>query len=644
MVGTIGTTYVDVGVNLIKKEYTNYLRNTNGLLASNNDGYILVRSESGTMYLYKENVLLKTFSGVFDTTSHCMTLSDCYYNEDKIEMLLFYPRGNFNTKVDPYFYKISFDNNEWNYVNLSISSETINNGWSNGAWDLFGKFIKTSQGLYLVLVGGGNDCQLRTAEISYNFFSNETNINMYYNINYSYGGNVGSRDLIVLDAFTDINSGNVIVNYIDKSWKSMYILNNTLSAIINHVNYSSNYSNSYTNSRYLISEEQYVQTTYSNNTVNIRLYNKVNDGLIDEFSFNCTSSNIFVGYDKNKCFYIVCQNNNNYYIYILSIINNEMSLINSYIYSYSSINTEKGRVISTSYNYRAFNCDNKIVLFINSNNNKQLISMTKDDKTYRYIDQSINTGTEFVLSGKKYYNTNGEKIGTMINNGAIQYTPSDTVINIANGYHNGSTVKAVDITTLNDYQVCENLSESILGDYTPYTELTYLTMDGNQYIDPNITANQNTIVEIKYLLTGASAGYGRIIGGGSDMNYELCATGNITNLRWSLNGNASNVSITSGIAHIYKCYGNGNLDLDGINNVNRSINQSNTKLWLFDSFSHSERAKGNFYYCKIWQSGTLVRDFIPVKDLNNVVCLYDTVNGDFYYNQGSGNFIAGGVV
>lgn len=186
-------------------------------------------------------------------------------------------------------------------------------------------------------------------------------------------------------------------------------------------------------------------------------------------------------------------------------------------------------------------------------------------------------------------------------------------------------------------------AEKTLEHQPEYTELQYLTMNGNQYIDPNITANQNTNVEIKYLLTGASSGYGRIIGGGSDMNYELCAAGNTTNLRWSLNGNGSNVSITSGTAHTYKCYGTGNLDIDGINKVNRTVNQTNTKLWLFDCYAHTERAKGNFYYCKIWSNSTLVRDFIPVKDPNEVVCLYDKVEDKYYYNIGSGTFTAGPV-
>ena len=268
--------------------------------------------------------------------------------------------------------------------------------------------------------------------------------------------------------------------------------------------------------------------------------------------------------------------------------------------------------------------------------------------TYRsnnYYSGLKNTATAAnLLAGKTAISKGSEIVGSMPNNGALSYTPSDNAQIIPAGYTSGGTVKAMDITTSKEYIECSIISDYILSDCLPYIQLDYITMNGNQYIDPDITANQNTNVEIKYLLTGASSGYGRIIGSNSDMNYELCATGSTKDLRWSLNGNGSNVSITSGTAHTYKCYGTGNLDIDGINKVNRTVNQTNTKLWLFDCYAHSERAKGSFYYCKIWQSGVLVRDFIPVKDLDNVVCLYDKVTRTFFYNAGTGTFTAGNPV
>ena len=63
--------------------------------------------------------------------------------------------------------------------------------------------------------------------------------------------------------------------------------------------------------------------------------------------------------------------------------------------------------------------------------------------------------------------------------------------------------------------------------------------------------------------------------------------------------------------------------------------------------------KARVYLCKIYDENLMVRNYIPcystkeVIDVNNKQCtvntkgLYDTVEGKFYTNQGTGEFIAG---
>lgn len=48
-------------------------------------------------------------------------------------------------------------------------------------------------------------------------------------------------------------------------------------------------------------------------------------------------------------------------------------------------------------------------------------------------------------------------------------------------------------------------------------------------------------------------------------------------------------------------------------------------------------------YCKITDTstGTLLRDLIPVLDENNVACLYDKVSRNYFYNNGTGEFLYG---
>ena len=44
------------------------------------------------------------------------------------------------------------------------------------------------------------------------------------------------------------------------------------------------------------------------------------------------------------------------------------------------------------------------------------------------------------------------------------------------------------------------------------------------------------------------------------------------------------------------------------------------------------------YYCKTWNGGSLVRDFIPVKTSCGTPAMYDQVTKTLFYNKGSGEF------
>lgn len=50
------------------------------------------------------------------------------------------------------------------------------------------------------------------------------------------------------------------------------------------------------------------------------------------------------------------------------------------------------------------------------------------------------------------------------------------------------------------------------------------------------------------------------------------------------------------------------------------------------------------YDWKYWRNGVLAQHFIPVLDLNNVPCLYDTVSGQLFYNKGTGQFLYGATL
>ena len=70
------------------------------------------------------------------------------------------------------------------------------------------------------------------------------------------------------------------------------------------------------------------------------------------------------------------------------------------------------------------------------------------------------------------------------------------------------------------------------------------------------------------------------------------------------------------------------------------VNGSNINLFGNNPFA-SVNGSVALYAFSIKDNGVLVRDFIPAKNSSGVVGMYDTVSGQFFTKQGTGDFIAG---
>lgn len=193
----------------------------------------------------------------------------------------------------------------------------------------------------------------------------------------------------------------------------------------------------------------------------------------------------------------------------------------------------------------------------------------------------------------------------------------------------------------------------------PYTKLNYLESTGaGQWINTNITPLLNTKIEIKYQFTNnTSNNKTRIFGErrswddgfylGTKDNYATPGT-----LLWPCFSNQYDFDGTpnTGIdlnPHVVT------LDkdafyVDGV--LKKTIGATTAptiyaNIALFGALDESTRYPRygiyKLYYCKIWNRDTLVRDLIPVLDENNVPCLYDKANDQYYYNLGSGTFLYG---
>lgn len=76
-----------------------------------------------------------------------------------------------------------------------------------------------------------------------------------------------------------------------------------------------------------------------------------------------------------------------------------------------------------------------------------------------------------------------------------------------------------------------------------------------------------------------------------------------------------------------------------------TIQRKNATLTLFLFAYHHTNDTGSIntairmYSFRIWSGGDIIRDFIPVLDMNGVPCMYDKVSGELFYNQGTGEFL-----
>ena len=175
----------------------------------------------------------------------------------------------------------------------------------------------------------------------------------------------------------------------------------------------------------------------------------------------------------------------------------------------------------------------------------------------------------------------------------------------------------------------------------PYdAEIEYLESTGTQYIDTGIkfheTDNINYRIDVKVYVYSTASNYSCII---NNMYEKAPYPGTV--LRYKNNKVTSEIGSQNSII-----IGNTNtvLNISYSPNDNRKHNVSSTLFAGYDSKMNPWRfCKLKLYYCKLWNRGELVRDYIPViKD--GVGYLYDKVSKRMFGNDGTGNFIAGPII
>lgn len=193
-----------------------------------------------------------------------------------------------------------------------------------------------------------------------------------------------------------------------------------------------------------------------------------------------------------------------------------------------------------------------------------------------------------------------------------------------------------------------------------YTELMYIQSTGKQYIDTEFVPNGNTRVQTTFSSQDTSTQAifcgGRTTANGTDahsfsafyinqnIRRDYFGTSKTTTSKFAV---GTKITIDANKNKTVLSAGNGE-----ITDFTASTTSGIMPLLLFSS-SYQKASDSSYqvpvnnlaniklYSCKIWDNGTLVRDFVPCNHLG-VIGLYDKVNNKFYTNvQSNSAFVPG---
>lgn len=202
-------------------------------------------------------------------------------------------------------------------------------------------------------------------------------------------------------------------------------------------------------------------------------------------------------------------------------------------------------------------------------------------------------------------------------------------------------------TNIEDIFFAKPIPAGIYG----YTQLSYIKSDGNSWINPNL--RYTTDMELEFggrwdsVVTAEQHFFGLWVSArecnfgayNSTYFYELGGSG--TEAAITMDTNYHIIKVTQSQLLI------DDTSIGTAPNWNNIVTDMDIYM-LCRNISNTPQNFGTnfeFGYCKIWQGGNLIRDFVPCKrNYDNAIGLYDKVNDKFYQNNGTGEIIAGPVI
>lgn len=190
-----------------------------------------------------------------------------------------------------------------------------------------------------------------------------------------------------------------------------------------------------------------------------------------------------------------------------------------------------------------------------------------------------------------------------------------------------------------------------------YIPIDYIESNGAQYIKTGWMYGSTNYTGCKirfeselglsdgkiWVVTGCGSGTNLYVGlnqsnkiyygnGGSDVDTGVTYNGNKCIFELDLKNKT--LTVTDSVS--------GTVYVNASNITLATPSRTSQEFFLFAYSNTSDQAMMHaekLYMYQIYENDTLVRDFVPAKDFNGVICLYDKVTKQFFYNAGTGDFL-----
>lgn len=188
-----------------------------------------------------------------------------------------------------------------------------------------------------------------------------------------------------------------------------------------------------------------------------------------------------------------------------------------------------------------------------------------------------------------------------------------------------------------------------------YTQLKYVESSGTQAINTGVAPTLETKLQIQgYYLEGNQAYYP--LGGCTNPPVAVCSVNAVgSNNAYNSFGNAVDKMLNSPYAPFDEAplHTIDKTQVVVVSAITKTLalnattmnGSLNTRICLFargNDGNIERNSKCRIFRAKIWENGTLLRDFVPaLENATEEVGMYDIVNNVFYRNVGTGVFVGG---